>query len=117
MPPTRAAYFFRPIDDEMLETLDRLLSEHADDIVRTRRGRVFDVLIDKMIFHVALEETASVLHDCEDQLLEFGLLPEDVPCRVVISSPTGAPAGYAILRSLSSSIVGVLGGRTSEPVN
>ena len=116
MGPTCAIYLLEPMDDQRLQALDRKLSELADDVARTRRGRVFDLTIDRGVFHLAVQATADVLYDCEDELLSFGLLPEDAPARIVISAPLNAPASHAILRSLSSAIVALLGGRATEPV-
>jgi hypothetical protein len=116
MGPTCAVYLPGEVDDECLEALDRLLTDLADEVVRTRRGQVFELSIDRQLFHLAVQATDETLHDCEDSLLAVDLLPEDAPYRIVISAPTTTPAADAILRSLSTAIVGLLGGRATEPV-
>lgn len=64
-----------------------------------------------------MEWTEDVLWDCEDELLELGLLPEYAPFRVVLCAGCNAREDYELLRRLSGDLVSLLDGISTEPTN
>src|SRR5262245_24446681 len=99
-----AVYARQALDDAMLDTLDAVLAAGSDSLQRTRKGRVWDGTVNGRRIQVAVEETANVLWDCEEDLLSLGLLPDDAPFRVLITAPGRDPKDRAALDSLVSQI-------------
>jgi hypothetical protein len=65
-----------PLCEADLAEIDRVLAEHAERLVRTRKGRVWKYIRGDVVLGVQVEEVERVLWDCEDDLLSLGLLPE-----------------------------------------
>lgn len=115
MGPTCAVYARCKLTGDHLLQVDTLLSKLAGKIERTRKGRVWDVWIDDCPIHVCVEITDEVLWDCEDELLELDMLPDDAPFRVVLSAGLNGREDYDILRSLALQLVPLINGVPTEP--
>ena len=81
-------------DDTTLDAIDALLVATAEQINRTRKGRVWDVWIGGRPIHVHV--TGS-------------------PPTAELSAGCNAPEDYTVLRQLSMSIAHSVGGLASEP--
>src|SRR5262245_11000067 len=99
-----AVYGRRALNNAILDTIDEVLAGSSDSLQQTRNGGVWDCIIGDRVIHVAVEETLNVLWDCEDDLLRLGLLPDEVPFRVVIAAPCHAAEDHAIIASLARQI-------------
>ena len=64
-----------------------MLASHADELIRTRKGRVWRLSKRGVSFDIQVEPLDTVLWDCEDDVLETGLLPEVDDCRVQLTAP------------------------------
>jgi hypothetical protein len=85
-----------PSDDPaMLDTIDAFLSCGADQIDRTRKGRVWSLWIDGMPIHVMVVGS---------------------PASIELSSPCDDASGYAVLRRLAGGLAAACGGLDSEPI-
>lgn len=113
--PTSAIFGRGALTEGRLADIDALLAAKASEIARTRKGCAWDVWIAGRPVHVRVENTEDVLWDCEDDLLEAGLLPDDAPFRVVLSAGVNDPVDYEVLRELAGSLAAILGGPSSEP--
>jgi hypothetical protein len=113
--PTSAVFGRGALTEGRLADIDALLAAKASRVSRTRKGRVWDVQIAGRPVHVSVENTEDVLWDCEDELLEAGLLPEDAPFRVVLSAGVNDAIDYDVLRDLANDLAVILGGPSSEP--
>lgn len=84
------AYIFsRRVDlDGLLVELDLYLDSRGEELLRTRKGRVWEVLIDPEWFDVSVRDTDNILGEVEDDLLEADLLPEDAPFTITVASRT-----------------------------
>jgi hypothetical protein len=110
-----AVYGRRALEGATLDALDQVLAASTGSLQRTRRGRVWDCTVNGRPIHVAVEETANVLRDCEEELLSLGLLPGDVPLRVLITTPCRAPEDRTALDSLIPQIVTIVNGVSVGP--
>jgi hypothetical protein len=81
-------YSRRKLDDETLDAIDDCLAGIATPLLRTHKGRTWDCAIHERWMHVRIEVTEDVLWDCEDELLDLGLLPEGAPFRIVFAAPS-----------------------------
>jgi hypothetical protein len=113
--PTSAIFGRGALMEGRLAAIDALLALKASGITRTRKGRAWDVRIAGRPVHVSVEDTEDVLWDCEDELLEAGLLPADAPFRVVLSAGANDAVDYDVLRDLAGSLAAILGGPFGEP--
>jgi hypothetical protein len=81
--------------------------------VSIKSERPFWVLGRPVSMHV--ERTEEVLWDCEDQLLDLGLLPEDVPSRIVLCAGCNKFEDKELLRRLGADLAGLVDGIATEP--
>ncbi len=108
-------YARRSLDDATLDSLDDILAEISAPLQRTHKGRKWDCRIDGRPIDVRIEETAQVLWDCEDELLELGLLPDEAPFRVVLAAHCRADEDRRIIDLLASRISHVVNGISIAP--
>ena len=113
--PTCAIFGRGALTESRLVDIDKLLASKSTVLVRTRKGKVWDVEIDERPVHVQIENTEDVLWDCEDELLDAGLLPEDAPFQVVLSAGLNSRVDYDMLKVLSMELAILIGGSATEP--
>ena len=71
-----AVFSRAPLCEADLAEIDRVLAEHAERLLRTRKGRVWQYIRGGVLLDIQVEEVEQVLWDCEVDLLSLGLLPE-----------------------------------------
>jgi hypothetical protein len=116
MGPCCSVYVRRPLSGEPLVELDAYLAGCAERVERTRKGRHWSAWISGRPVAVRVERTEEVLWDCEDDLLELGLLPEDAPFRVVVCAGLDSPEDRAILHRLAQGLSALLDGQATAPI-
>ncbi|MEI8381069.1 MAG: hypothetical protein WCJ09_13130 [Planctomycetota bacterium] len=82
-------------DGAALDGIDAVLARAAEQIERTRKGRVWDLWIGGRPVHVSVDGS---------------------PPTVFLSAGCNDPEDYAMLRSLAEALARNLGGTASEPV-
>ena len=82
------------VDRATLDKIDSLLSACADQITRTRKGRVWDLQMQGRPIHVMVAES---------------------PPAIEISAGCNGSEDYAVLLTLSSRLASALGGLASTP--
>lgn len=82
-------------DNATLDTIEVVLSEAAEEIVRTRKGRVWDLRVDGRPVHVAV----------------IGKTPV-----VTLAAGCNSPEDYLVLRRLANKVAEALGSVASPPV-
>lgn len=97
MGPTQAVYLSTVLDDVLLRGLDALLVTNCDELMPTRKGRVWSARIGGRPFEISVERTADVRWDCEEGLVAHGLSIEGTPTRVVVAAGCNPPADWDLL--------------------
>lgn len=82
------------VDDALLDGLDALLASFAERVERTRKGRVWDIMIGDRPFHVCVDES---------------------PPAVVLSAACNDSDDWALLSDLAQTIAERFGGIASPP--
>lgn len=102
MGPVGSAYLRVDASDigSLCDQLHAELEANMDEVHATRRGRVWSVWKGGNPYYVDVLLTDAILWDCEDELLELELLPEDVPVRVIVAAGCNEPVDYAVCRRL-----------------
>ena len=109
-------YLREPFIEGHSSDVHGILIELCDEVRPTKKGKHWEVVKNNNLFFVDVESTQSRLHDCEDDLLELNLLPEDAPELVAITSNnlrSAADANFDFVELLSKRIEVKLGGLTS----
>src|ERR1044072_8637445 len=107
MGPASAVYLQTQLEDEVTDVINSHLASVAGKIQQTRKGRVWSIWINDRPIYISLEQTAKVLWDCEDELSQLKLLPEDVPSRIALSAGCNTPDDYAILQNLTEELAAI----------
>jgi hypothetical protein len=63
-----------------------------------------------------LRRTEDVLWDCEDELLDLGLLPKEVPSHFYLYAGCNSPDDYDLLRELGMVLANLVDGIATEPL-
>ncbi len=69
--------------------IDELIRSICDEVIDTRKGRHWEAYLHKLNvgLTVHVTPTGECLHDCEEELLDLNLLPEDAPeCISIIAN-------------------------------
>ncbi len=110
-----SVYSRSPLKEEDLVTIDRVLDLRSESLTRTRKGRVWEFNSRGVRIGVSVQELPDVLWECEDELLDVGLLPEPGHYRVAfLSRNRGSDVDELIdllLREVADAICGVGTGR------
>ncbi len=93
--PTCEAELLAPADEDALTMIDAILASIAKPLIRTRKGRVWDVWVGGRPVHVVVLDSTP---------------------RVELSAGCNSPDDYAALRRLGCELAAALGGVASEPV-
>lgn len=75
-----------PLKEADLAEIDRVLAARTSNLVRTRKGRVWEFINGSVVLDVRGESVQSVLWDRESDLLSLGLLPDPGCFRVSITA-------------------------------
>jgi hypothetical protein len=114
--PACSVYARRSLTEDILVEIELRLSDGADEVNGTRKGRIWDVWVANRPFHVAVRKTADVLSQCEDELLELGLLPDEVPFLIELSAGANEPEDYTFLARVSEELARIVDGIATVPV-
>lgn len=82
-------------DVHTLDAIDEFLARIATHIIRTRKGRVWEIRVDGRPVHISVVDSRGAIE---------------------ISAGCNAPEDYAILSRLGRGLAEMLGGKSSEPV-
>ena len=110
-----AVFSSSPEHEADLAQIDVILAEHAQELIRTRKGRVWRYKAGSVWLDVCVELVEKVLWDCEDDLLSLNLLPEPGHYRV------GFWAGYCSedadreIKALIDAVATAIGGTPTGP--
>lgn len=114
--PACCVYARGPLTENILLKIGLHLSDAVDVVNGTRKGRVWDVRVANRPYHVAIRKTTDVLSQYEDELLELGLRPDEVPFLIELSAGANAPEDYTLLGRLSRELAEIVGGTATVPV-
>lgn len=89
---------------ESLEEIDAIIVQLGTDIKRTRKMKNWSFHLDHRPIDLHIEKTEEALWDCEDELLEKNLLPEDVPYTIVICAGCNDRLDYEAIGKLVETI-------------
>lgn len=98
--------------DEMI-FIEEILMKLCDEVRGTRKGRYWEAVKNNHLFCVDVRETESRLYDCEDDLLDVNLLPEDAPEAISIVSRLGRKEDLHFVSVVSKEISTALKGITT----
>ncbi len=115
MGPCCAVYARCELTEGLLDKMASYLADASRPQVRLPRGREWSIWVLGRPVSVRVERTQDVLWDCEDELLELGLLPETAPFRVVLCAGCNSHEDYELLRRLSADLAWLLDGTPTEP--
>jgi len=113
---TYGAVFSRtPLKESELAKIDRILTEGATQLGRTRRGRVWEYTGGGVHLDVRIEDVEKVLWDCEDDLLALGLLPESGNYRVAFTAGYCNDEADREIGRLCGAVAEAIGGTIDGP--
>ena len=104
-----------PLSDSHFAEIDDLLAKHADELVRTRKGRVWRYSRRQVFIDVQIEPLNDVLWDCEDDVQEAGLLPEADDTRVQLTAPGRTDEAFREIEQLLGLIANTVDGVAFGP--
>lgn len=100
------------LTDERLDEIAAYLSKVTRPQIKQGRARRWSIWV---VGRPEVENTESVLCNCEDELLELGLLPGDAPFRIVLCAGCNAFEDKELLRRLSADLALIANGIATEP--
>ena len=115
MGPCCAVYARCLLTDARLDRIAAYLADVSRPQVAPCGGREWSISVLGRPVTVRVERTEDVLWDCEDELLELGLLPEYAPFRVVLCAGCKSFEDYELLRRLSEDLAPILDGIVTLP--
>ncbi len=115
MGPCCTVYARCELTEGLLDTIASYLADASRPRGGLPRGREWYIRVFGRPVSVQVERTEDVLWDCQDELLELGLLPEYAPFRVVLCAGCNSYEDYELLRRLSGDLVSLLDGIPTEP--
>lgn len=95
--------------------IDEVLNQYCDEVNGTRKGRVWEIVKNNMTYSIQVCPTEDVLIYCEDEMLDFNFLPDDVPEVIFIVSLSRAGNQdlkfcSEITREISIKLMGITNG-------
>lgn len=99
-----------PLKETDLVEIDSALAAQASNLVRTRKGRVWEFINGNVVLDVRVEDVQSVLWDCESDLHSLGLFPDPGCFRVSITAGYRSDEIDREIDQLCKSIAAVIGG-------
>lgn len=99
-----------PLKEADLAEIDRVLAARTSNLVRTRKGRVWEFINGSVVLDVRGESVQSVLWDRESDLLSLGLLPDPGCFRVSITAGYRSDEIDRGISQLCESIAAATGG-------
>ncbi len=107
----KSVYSRDPLDESALLEIDAVLAQHADQIERTRKGKVWELSIGDFFVDVQiLEQSDPCYWEGENYLLEIGLLPEPGYYCVLLSIGRSGDEAQCVIARLSLAIARAIGG-------
>jgi hypothetical protein len=107
------AYIFsrRRDIEALLQEMDAYLTSVSEAVQRTRKGRVWRLTTRVgPTFNVHVRETAEILGEIEDELLEADLLPDDAPYTVGVSSELAREIDLEAMQALAQPLTRLVDG-------
>lgn len=115
MGPCCTVYARCELTDPILGKIAAYLSDVTRPQIPQPRGRSWSIWVFGRPVYLRAERTEDCLWDCEDELLDLGLLPEDAPMQVVLCAGCNSHEDYELLRRLSRDLARILDGVPTEP--
>lgn len=81
-----------PLKERDLAAVNQILSQHTVGLNRSRKGRHWTCSIRNVVLTIDVEAVDDILFDCEDDLLDCGLLPEPGICCISLVAPADVEA-------------------------
>ncbi len=115
MGPCCSVYARRELTEGLLDRIASYLADASRPQVWLPQGREWFIWVFGRPVSVRVERTEVVLWDCEDELLELGLLPESAPFRVILCAGCNSYEDDELLRWVSGGLASMLDGIPTEP--
>jgi hypothetical protein len=119
--PTATVFLKQKATVAQLVDFEKMLSEISEQVTHTRKGRVWIVVIsngpklETRVYDIFLEETQSRQGLHEEELLELGYLPNDLPEVITFSSEVNHSEDYELLNKLCENTLSIFEGISTEP--
>lgn len=110
-----AVFSSSPEHEADLAQIDVILAERAQQLTRTRKGRVWKYEAGGVLLAVRVELVEKVLVDCEDDLLSLGLLPEPGHYRVGFWAGHCSEDADREIKALIDAVAVAIGGTPTGP--
>ena len=96
--------------------LENILKRISNKVIGSRKGRYWEIANDNVVYYIDVRKTESRINDCEEELLELNLIPEEVPEVIFITSSLGRENDLAYCNLISNEIITNLNGITNGAV-
>jgi hypothetical protein len=110
-----AVFSRSPEQETELAQIDAIVAGHAQELVRTRKGRVWQYTREGVLLDVSVEQVEKVLWDCEEDLVSLGLLPEPRRYRVAFTARYCGDDADREIKRLMDAVCKAIGGMTIGP--
>jgi len=127
MGPTASVFLKQKATTAQLIDLANMLSEIADEVIHTRKGRVWNVVIStdstqqaspkpqRHLYDISIEDTQAKEELYEEEIFGLGYLSSDLPEVIEFSSRSNSEFDYKMLNHLSEKTLSIFDGISTEP--